>query len=205
MSLSFGLTLGLLTFLSIWDSAAAWDLGLDAALLWVGTLNALYGTVDIYDDTIERTDARSDAYRCAALYPGMLTPKCVGGSWFVIALGAFCTWLPPRTTHPSITHHPPPAEPRHVWIPIVSGMAVYGYLALEEASSVRPPWWAFLPGPIALSIALLARSYELYHGSTSRGGSFSFSFCLRNLLPRAQKRTKTATAPTMEITQAPRL
>ena len=59
VSIAFGLWLGLLTALSIFDEATAWDLGLDASLLLVGTLNALYGTVDIYDDTILRTDTRS--------------------------------------------------------------------------------------------------------------------------------------------------
>lgn len=75
--------------LTLQFSTPGWDLGLDASLLLVGTLNALYGTVDIYDDTILRTDTRSDAYRFAALHPGVLTSKCVGFTWLALALLAF--------------------------------------------------------------------------------------------------------------------
>ena len=75
--------------LTLQFSTPGWDLGLDASLLLVGTLNALYGTVDIYDDTILRTDTRSDAYRFAALHPGVLSSKCVGFTWLVLAILAF--------------------------------------------------------------------------------------------------------------------
>ena len=75
VSIAFGLWLGLLTALSIFDEATAWDLGLDASLLLVGTLNALYGTVDIYDDTILRTDTRS-ALRPPAR-PSACLPVCL--------------------------------------------------------------------------------------------------------------------------------
>lgn len=67
----------------------AWDVALDAVLLWIGTLNAVFGTQDIYDDTIIRTDERSDAFRFAGLHPGVLSPKCVGGTWFLLAIIAF--------------------------------------------------------------------------------------------------------------------
>ena len=32
-------------------------------LLFIGALNLTYATVDIYDDTVKRSDERSDAYR----------------------------------------------------------------------------------------------------------------------------------------------
>mgnify|MGYP001173392246 CR=1 FL=1 len=128
VSVGFGLWLGGLTALSIWDPAAGWDLGLKASLLLVGTLNALYGTVDIYDDTILRTDSRSDAYKCAALYP-CWWPRCVGGTWLVLAVLAFAA-------------------------------AVFGFLLLSQNDHAALSWWVYLPGPVALAVAVGVRFGE---------------------------------------------
>ncbi len=38
-----------------------------------------YATYDIYEDTVARTDARSDAYKFAEIMGG--TPKCWGSTW----------------------------------------------------------------------------------------------------------------------------
>uniref|UniRef100_A0A7S0P410 Uncharacterized protein n=1 Tax=Calcidiscus leptoporus TaxID=127549 RepID=A0A7S0P410_9EUKA len=64
----FGLALGLATFLAIGSSGNGWDLVLYALLLFLGTLNVVFGIIDIFDDTLKRTDARSDAYRFAQLH-----------------------------------------------------------------------------------------------------------------------------------------
>jgi len=125
VSVGFGAWLGTLTLLSTLDPTAGWDLGLKASLLLVGTLNALYGTVDIWDDTLARTDERSDAYKCAALYP-CLFPKCVGGTWLVIAILAFAA-------------------------------SVFGFLVLSSEDNESLSWWVYLPGPVALAVALLVR------------------------------------------------
>jgi len=169
VSIGFGIWIGILTLLSIFDPGEGWDLGLLASLLWVGTLNALYGTLDIYDDTVKRTDARSDAARCAQLHPSVLSPKCVGGTWFIIALVAFV-------------------------------FSVYWYLELEEKSYDSLSWWVYLPGPAALGVAVLHRTYVIYSQS---GGNFSLSFCLMNLCPRAAKSHATPTTPT--LSPAPKL
>ena len=89
VSVGFGVSLGVLLLMSYTTSNPGWDIALDAVLLWIGTLNAMFATQDIYDDTIIRTDARSDAFKFAELHPNLLSPKCVGGTWFVLALAAF--------------------------------------------------------------------------------------------------------------------
>eukprot|EP00308_Calcidiscus_leptoporus_P005038 CAMPEP_0119373214 /NCGR_PEP_ID=MMETSP1334-20130426/23882_1 /TAXON_ID=127549 /ORGANISM="Calcidiscus leptoporus, Strain RCC1130" /LENGTH=284 /DNA_ID=CAMNT_0007390909 /DNA_START=126 /DNA_END=980 /DNA_ORIENTATION=- len=84
----FGLALGLATFLAIGSSGNGWDLVLYALLLFLGTLNVVFGIIDIFDDTLKRTDARSDAYRFAQLHQ-IFRPKCVGLVWFLLAVAAF--------------------------------------------------------------------------------------------------------------------
>lgn len=86
--IGFGIVLGTLTvfsFLGIWSGAGAF---LEALLLWVGTLNLLYATIDVYDDTVRRSDERSDAYQYSKIWPCCF-PQCVGFTWFVIALAIF--------------------------------------------------------------------------------------------------------------------
>uniref|UniRef100_A0A7S2MY16 Uncharacterized protein n=1 Tax=Haptolina brevifila TaxID=156173 RepID=A0A7S2MY16_9EUKA len=48
----------------------------------------LYATIDIYDDTVRRTDERSDAYQYAALWPCCF-PKCVGAVWLLLSVAIF--------------------------------------------------------------------------------------------------------------------
>mmetsp|Transcript_8406 Transcript_8406/g.16897 ORF Transcript_8406/g.16897 Transcript_8406/m.16897 type:complete len:298 (+) Transcript_8406:34-927(+) len=136
VSVGFGLWLGGLTAFSIYDGATGWDLGLKASLLLVGTLNTLYGTVDIYDDTLVRTDSRSDAYKCAQLYPCWF-PKCVGFTWLLLAVLAFAA-------------------------------AVFGFLALSESDDASLSWWIYLPGPVALGVAVLVRILEMLKGGCSK-------------------------------------
>ena len=88
LCVGFGSTLAILTLISFTNSAHAfnvWDILFYSVLLFVGVLNALYSTLDVYDDTVRRTDERSDAYRYAQLWPCCF-PKCVGCIWFLLAL-----------------------------------------------------------------------------------------------------------------------
>lgn len=89
VSIGFGSLIGALTFCSWFVDWHGFDLLLVAVLLFVGTLNALYGTLDIYDDTVKRTDTRSDAYQCADMC--CCSAKLVGCVWFILAIGAFGT------------------------------------------------------------------------------------------------------------------
>ena len=111
------------------------------------------------------TDDRSDAYRFAALHPGVLSPKCVGGTWLVLAILAFAA-------------------------------AVFVFLLLEQAGDASLSWWVYMPGPVALMVAILVRTYELYRLNSSQ--CFSFQFWLINLIPRP---TKTQKQPASELTQ----
>jgi len=61
---------------------------LEAMVIWLGVLNMIYATVDIYDDTVRRTDERSDAYVYAQMWPCCF-PKCVGVIWLLLAIAAF--------------------------------------------------------------------------------------------------------------------
>jgi hypothetical protein len=49
-------------------------------------------SLDIYEDTVARTDARSDAYKFAEIMGG--TPKCWGSTWGGIFHLYFSTSLP---------------------------------------------------------------------------------------------------------------
>jgi hypothetical protein len=62
------------------------------ALLGIGTMNTLYATYDIYEDTVARVDARSDAYKMAQICCG--SPKCWGATWGImaIAITALSLW-----------------------------------------------------------------------------------------------------------------
>ena len=60
--------IGILTAMSVGIDEDWIDTLLVAALLWVGALNAIFGTIDIYDDTISRTVERSDAAQVCEAY-----------------------------------------------------------------------------------------------------------------------------------------
>ncbi len=73
---------------------------------------------------------------------------------------------------------------------VAFSLSVWWYLKLEEAQNAALSWWVYLPGPIALSCAVLARVYVLHQAAN---GNFSLGFCLVNLVPRAAKNTATTT------------
>jgi len=81
----FGAWLGALAAASWSDTWEHANLGLEASLLLIAALNVLYASYDIYDDTIRRSDERSDAFQCATMYPCFF-PKCVGLVWFLLSL-----------------------------------------------------------------------------------------------------------------------
>ncbi|KAL1519644.1 hypothetical protein AB1Y20_023155 [Prymnesium parvum] len=87
LSIGFGSILCLLVVLSFLNSSTShnvWDVLLVASLLFVGVLNALYATLDVYYDTVSRTNERSDAYQFSQICPCCF-PKCVGLVWFLLA------------------------------------------------------------------------------------------------------------------------
>ena len=63
----FGAWLGALAAASWSDTWEHANLGLEASLLLIAALNVLYASYDIYDDTIRRSDERSDAFQCATM------------------------------------------------------------------------------------------------------------------------------------------
>uniref|UniRef100_A0A7S0Q164 Uncharacterized protein n=1 Tax=Coccolithus braarudii TaxID=221442 RepID=A0A7S0Q164_9EUKA len=80
----FGALCGGLTAL---DFSGAWKDSrflLESVILFIGCANMIYGTYDIYDDTVRRKDERSDAFKFAQLSPCMAA-RCVGCVWFLIA------------------------------------------------------------------------------------------------------------------------
>jgi len=70
-----------LDYLEVWDESYFL---LEAVILFMGCTNMMYGTYDIYDDTVRRKDERSDAYKFAELAPCMFS-RCVGAVWFLLA------------------------------------------------------------------------------------------------------------------------
>lgn len=89
VSVGFGGALcGITVACLIGDSFESCDLILEACLIWLAVLNMAYATIDIYDDTIRRSDERSDAYQYAKIW-GCCTSRCVGSVWFLISCSLF--------------------------------------------------------------------------------------------------------------------
>jgi len=86
--LSFGALLGGLATACIADKFETCDIILEACLIWLGTLNMAFATIDIFDDTVRRSDERSDAYQYAKLWPCCF-PRCVGAIWLLLSLFVF--------------------------------------------------------------------------------------------------------------------
>jgi hypothetical protein len=85
ISIGFGAVLGtlsVLTLLEVWYGSAEF---LEAVMIWIGTLNMLYAIIDIYDDTVRRSDERSDAYQYAKIWPCCF-PRCVGFTWLLMSV-----------------------------------------------------------------------------------------------------------------------
>ena len=57
VSVGFGTVIGFITIMGYLNDSRGWDVMLFSVLLFVGTLNAVYGTLDIYDDTVKRAPA----------------------------------------------------------------------------------------------------------------------------------------------------
>jgi hypothetical protein len=76
-----------LLFLRHATGSAVWDVLLREILLLVGSMNTLFATYDIWEDTVLRSSERSDAYRYAELLglPGA-TGRCVGTVWLFCSL-----------------------------------------------------------------------------------------------------------------------
>lgn len=62
------------------------ELLLGKVLLLLATMNTLYATYDIFEDTVHRTDERSDAFMYAQLLGSCGSPRCVGGLWFLLSI-----------------------------------------------------------------------------------------------------------------------
>lgn len=114
---------------------------LEAVLLWLGVLNMMNATIDIYDDTVKRAVDRSDAAQYAKLW-GCCFAQCVGFTWLLLACGAFvgtfyASMLWAGTTNPS-----------H-----------------------QSDWTAFLPGPVVLGVACALQFFVpcLLGGAGSEG------------------------------------
>jgi hypothetical protein len=97
LSLSFTLVIGGVATVCFF---LPWHPLLEALMLWLGALNIVYATLDIYDDTVARTDERSDAYQYAKLWGPCCFAKCVGAIWLTASVfvlltvtGWTWTWL----------------------------------------------------------------------------------------------------------------
>ena len=118
ISVGFGTVIGFITVMGYIKGTRGWDVTLFSVLLFVGTLNAVYGTLDIYDDTVKRAPAAGepaqlvpsevapnsarlasalrDRHRralgrlpvCAARW--LREPEVHGAIWFMLASAAFC-------------------------------------------------------------------------------------------------------------------
>jgi len=130
LSVGFMTILGGVTVACFFELFTGCQQLLEAMLLWVGALNMLYATVDIYDDTVRRTDERSDAYVYSQMVPGKLlccgSPQCVGCTWLLLAVGAFVG-------------------------------TIWGTLLWAGELPGDPSWTAFLPGPLVLTVAVLCQ------------------------------------------------
>ena len=97
LSLSFTIVIGGVATVCFF---LPWHPLLEALMLWLGALNIVYATLDIYDDTVARTDERSDAYQYAKLWGPCCFAKCVGAIWLTASVfvlltvtGWTWTWL----------------------------------------------------------------------------------------------------------------
>lgn len=88
LCVGFGTLLGALSIVCFLELFSGCDLLLEAFLIFLGVLNMGYATIDIWDDTVRRTDERSDAYQYAKLWPCCF-PKCVGAIWLILSLASF--------------------------------------------------------------------------------------------------------------------
>jgi len=129
----FGILIGALTILDLAQDTIATTYALETVLIFIGTVNMMFATHDIYDDTVRRKSDRSDAYKYAELAPCMFA-RCVGCVWFLVAAAAcLCS--------------------------AVGYVALVGDGALAKDGG--PPcdgqcmeWYRWLPGPIVLGTAV---------------------------------------------------
>ena len=79
----------LLLIMSFATTNPAWDVALDAVLLWIGTLNAVFGTQDIYDDTIIRG---MSALTLSASLVYIQAYSLQMRRWHLVPVGHHCVW-----------------------------------------------------------------------------------------------------------------
>jgi len=103
------LCLGLLALLAVLLGVChltTWPYGhllLNKVLLLVAVMNTLFATYDIWEDCVERTVERSDAYRYAQLLACPCAgPRCVGAVWLLLSVAMAAAalllallWTPP--------------------------------------------------------------------------------------------------------------
>jgi hypothetical protein len=130
----------LLSFANLWDHA---DLALEAALMLVAALNCLYASYDIYDDTVKRTVSRSDAHKCASMYPCCF-PKCVGSIWLLLSIACTSASVYAFMAITTGTKGPPVS---------VDQMTAAGYAA-------------FVPGPTVLALAMVVAALRALRDPT---------------------------------------
>jgi len=133
----FGAIVGTLTVLDFSYDTTVSTWALETALILIGTVNMMYATYDIYDDTIRRSSERSDAYQYATLAP-CLYSRCVGVVWFFLALAA-C--VASAWGHVKLVDEDSYAKSKAGGPPC-------------DAFGSCMDWYRYLPGPLMLAFAV---------------------------------------------------
>lgn len=148
--------IALVLSITILDFSGNWEHSgflLESVILYIGCCNMVFGTYDIYDDTVRRKDERSDAYKYAELAPCMFA-RCVGCVWFLIGLGCCVGAIVAGTV-----------------IPADNGVGKEG----GDACTGCLPGWELVPGLVVLGISLGLTAFSYFVLGRASFGTTTFT------------------------------